>query len=219
MIKSIHFDNVIPNVFAGSPPDGGPSDIWGRSVHFEKGTSVLIEAASGRGKSSFCSYVYGLRNDFLGNIDLYDDSGKALSHTSEMFCNLRRCGIAMMFQELRLFPELTAVENVMLKSRITGYFDEKEVRTILGELGLAERLDVPCAKMSFGQMQRVAFVRALAQPADFYLLDEPVSHLDDENSIKMGRMLRERQLKDGAGVIVTSIGRRLSYEYDTVLRL
>ena len=219
MVKSILFENGLPKVFIGSPPEGGPSDVWGCNLLFEKGCSVLIESASGRGKSSFCSFVYGLRNDYVGNICLMNDAGEMLPHTSEVSCELRRRGIAMMFQELRLFPELTAVENVMLKNSITSLFDENDVRGMLCELGLEARLDVPCAILSFGQLQRVAFVRMLAQPADFYLFDEPVSHLDEENSIKMGRMLRERQCKDGAGVIVTSIGRRLAYDFDTVLRL
>ena len=127
--------------------------------------------------------------------------------------------LAMMFQEHRIFPELKAVENVLIKNQLTDYFTEKEIRERLTMLGLEQRLDTPCGKLSLGQQQRVAFVRLLAQPADFVILDEPVSHLDADNARIMGTMLRQRQLADGMGVIVTSIGQRLPYEYDKILKL
>ena len=107
----------------------------------------------------------------------------------------------------------------MLKSCLTGFADEGEVRGMLMRLGLGAHLDVPCGMMSIGQQQRVAFVRALCQPADFFLLDEPVSHIDEGNALVMAQMLTERVLSDGAGVIVTSIGYRPPYEYDHILRL
>jgi ABC-type transport system involved in cytochrome c biogenesis ATPase subunit len=107
----------------------------------------------------------------------------------------------------------------MLKNQLTDYFTEQEVREKLSALGLDDRLDTPCGKLSFGQQQRVAFVRLLAQPADFFLLDEPVSHLDSANSEIMGEMLRQRQQQDGSAVIVTSIGQRLPYAYDRILKL
>ena len=124
-----------------------------------------------------------------------------------------------MFQDCRLFPELTAVENVMLKSQLTGFVGEEEVRAMLARLGLSAHIDKPCATLSLGQQQRVAFVRALAQPCDFILLDEPISHLDDLNATIVAQMLRERQQKDGIGIIVTSVGYRLPYEYDKVLKM
>ena len=74
-------------------------------------------------------------------------------------------------------------------------------------------------KMSYGQQQRVAFVRMLCQPADFFFLDEPVSHLDDGNGQIMARILKEEAARQGAGVIVTSIGKHLPLEYDRVLSL
>lgn len=219
MIERIILNNVTPNVFIGCPPEGGPSDIWNREVVFERGKSYLIEAASGRGKSSFCSFIYGLRSDYAGNIRFLDNSGNELPVDKDAYCTMRRRTLALMFQEHRIFPELTAVENVMLKNQLTDYFTEKEIRERLTELGLGERLDYPCQKLSLGQQQRVAFVRLLAQPADFIMLDEPVSHLDAGNAEIMGTMLRKRQLQEGAAVVVTSIGHRLPYEYDQIMKL
>ena len=59
----------------------------------------------------------------------------------------------------------------------------------------------------------------LCQAADFLIMDEPVSHLDDTNSGIMADMLHERIAKDGAGLIVTSIGRDLPYDYNRIVHL
>lgn len=219
MIETIRFNNVVPNVFVGSPPEGGPSDVWQQLIDFHKGRSYLIEAASGRGKSSFCSFLCGLRSDYQGEIQLTDEHGNAIDRDEARGYILRRNSLAMMFQDHRLFPELTAVENVMLKSMLTNHYTEQEIREMLIRLGLQERLDTPCARLSLGQQQRVAFVRMLAQPADFFLLDEPISHLDITNAEIMSNMLQERVERDGAGMIVTSIGNRLPFEYNEIIKL
>lgn len=219
MIETICFNNVLPHIFAGSPPEGGPSEVWEQPLTFKKGGSYLIEAASGRGKSSFCAFLYGLRSDFQGSIRLLDAQGNPIDTTESKKCEIRKQALAMMFQEHRLFPELTAIENVLLKNRLTDYLKENEIRNMLTALGLKDRIETPCARLSFGQQQRVAFVRLLAQPADFFILDEPVSHLDAENAAIMGKMLEKRQADDGAGVIVTSIGNRLPYNYDKEIKL
>ena len=219
MIKAIKLDKVIPVFFGSTFSKDEPTDVWGKELTFTRGVTYLIEAASGRGKSSLCSFIYGLRSDYAGSIEFIDNEGKALSTTQKDLCGMRRTMLAMMFQEHRIFPELTAVENVLMKNQLTDYFTEKEIRERLTMLGLEQRLDTPCGKLSLGQQQRVAFVRLLAQPADFVILDEPVSHLDAGNARIMGTMLRQRQLADGMGVSVTSIGQRLPYEYDKILKL
>lgn len=215
MIDRIVLDKVKMKV----PLQVESSMLWNTRVEFRKGKAYLVEAASGRGKSSLCSFLCGLRNDYTGRLSFYNGEREYNTEDSMLFVALRQRGIAMMFQEHRLFPELSAVDNVMLKSSLTGFASESEVRGMLLRVGLEGHLDVPCGMMSFGQQQRVAFVRALCQPADFVLLDEPVSHLDEKNSRIMAQMLSERVQKDGLGVIVTSIGYRLPYEYDQILIL
>ena len=219
MIETILLKNVIPNVFVGSPPEGGPSDVWGQQLMFCRGKSYLIEAASGRGKSSLCAFLYALRFDYQGSIELADANGKRIELRERTMCEMRKTSLALMFQEHRLFPELTAVENVMLKNMLTNIYTEHEIRQMLSRTGLQDRLDTPCARLSLGQQQRVAFVRLLAQPADFLLLDEPISHLDEDNSRIMSEMLKEKQEREGAGVIVTSIGNRMPYDYDEIIKL
>lgn len=74
-------------------------------------------------------------------------------------------------------------------------------------------------KLSFGQQQRVAFIRALCQPFDFLFLDEPISHLDDDNSRIMGELIIAEAKAQGAGVIATSIGKHIELPYDRILQL
>jgi ABC-type phosphate/phosphonate transport system ATPase subunit len=86
-------------------------------------------------------------------------------------------------------------------------------------LGIMDKLHVKVGLMSFGQQQRVAMIRALVQPFDFILADEPISHLDSRNSQTMGEMMMEEVKRQGAGVIVTSIGKHIEMHYDKVLKL
>ena len=135
--------------------------------------------------------------------------------------DLRRHSLSLLFQELRLFPELTAWENVMIKNNLTltGYKNDKEIEAFFEQLGIADKKNSLLGKMSFGQQQRVAFIRALCQPFDFIFLDEPISHLDQENGHILSSILLKEAESRGAGVIVTSIGKHLDIRYDKVLRL
>ena len=214
-MNRIELQHVVPEVFLGR--EDLFSEIWNQAVVFEKGKSYLIEAASGTGKSSLCSFIYGYRKDYQGLIsfDLLDVRNFSVARWVE----IRQRTIGMLFQELRLFPELTAGENVFLKNKLTGYRSEKQIKAWFEELGIADKWNQPIGKMSFGQQQRVAFVRMLCQPADFYFLDEPVSHLDGVNGSIMAKILTETTAKEGSGVIVTSIGQRLELDYTSILKL
>ena len=86
-------------------------------------------------------------------------------------------------------------------------------------MGIADKWEVPLGKLSFGQQQRVAVIRALCQPFDFIFLDEPVSHLDDENGRIIASILAEEAEKQGAGIVVTSIGKHLELDYNRRLKL
>lgn len=192
-------------------------EVWGDDLCFQRGQSYLLKAASGRGKSSLCSYIYGLRKDFSGKI--YFDGRDTSSLSSSEWDVIRQTSIGVMFQDLRLFNELSPVENVMIKANLSGCYGPAEVEDMLVELGLKDKLACPVGLLSFGQQQRVAFVRMLCQSADFWILDEPVSHLDSENAHIMARMLSSHSERSGAGIIVTTIGHDLPYKYDNTLML
>ena len=96
---------------------------------------------------------------------------------------------------------------------------EYKVEECVDRLGIADKRNAKVETLSWGQQQRVAFIRALCQPFDFIFLDEPISHLDEENVRIMSQILRDEVRKHGAGLILTSIGKHLSLDYSKTLRL
>ncbi len=214
-MEKIVFDNVIPHVFAQQQNLG--SDIWKSNASFEKGKLYLVEAESGKGKSTFCSYVLGYRHDYEGRVMFDNDETKA--YKVKDWVNLRKTHLAYLFQELRLFPELTAMENIEIKNKLTNFKERKEIMEWFDRLGIADKVDTKLGHMSFGQQQRVAMARALVQPFDFLLADEPVSHLDDRNSAIMADIMMAEAKRQGAGVIITSIGKHMDLNYDKTYKL
>lgn len=215
-MEKIVFSNVLPAVFAQR--DDLTSEVWRQDVTFEKGHLYLVEAASGKGKSTFCSYILGYRHDYTGKV-LFDDTDTQTLRVAH-WVDIRKSHISHLFQELRLFPELTAYENVEIKNKLAGGFKSKaEITEWFERLGIADKLDAKIGRMSFGQQQRVAMIRALVQPFDFILADEPISHLDDNNSRIMGDIMMTEAKRQGAGVIVTSIGKHIDLDYEKTLRL
>lgn len=214
-MKSITLDNVVPEIFAHRKDLR--SDIWLGDVVFERGKNYLIEAASGQGKSSLCSYLYGQRGDYRGTI--FFDGEDISRFDTDRWSRTRRDSLSILFQEMRLFPELTAMENVRIKNQMTRAQSRETIGHWFEALGIDDKRNVQIAKMSYGQQQRVALIRALCQPFDFLLLDEPISHLDERNGDIMRDIVLSESRRLGAGVISTSIGRHLNIEYDKVLNL
>lgn len=213
---TITLDNLLPRVFAGE--DIGESDVWRKSLTVNPGERVLVQAGSGRGKSSLASFIYGQRDDYEGRI-LIDGMDVREMKTTD-WDMMRRKSISILFQELRLFPELTAMQNVQVKqSLVPGQKSEEEIRDMFRCLGIEHRIDTPVAQMSYGQQQRVALVRALCQPFELLILDEPISHLDDDNARIMAKMIRKEAEMRNAAVIVTSIGKHFDLDYTNTYAL
>ena len=213
-MNKIELHNTLPCVFEGRDVQ---SEIWLQDVTFWKGETILIEASSGTGKSSLCSYIIGYRKDYLGNI-LFDGKDIRQYRVSD-WTFIRQHTLSLLFQELRLFPELSALENVQIKNGLTGHKNNKEIEEYFERLGIADKMSAKVGRMSFGQQQRVAMIRALVQPFDFLMVDEPISHLDDVNSAIMCEIMMEEVRRQGAGVIVTSIGKHMNMSYDKTYRL
>lgn len=215
-MESITLQQVLPDVFADNPVSP-ESDLWLHDVTFRKGEYYLVEAASGTGKSSLCSFLYGARTDYAGRI-LFD-AADCRTLSVAQWGELRRRSLSMLFQDLRLFGELTVAENLALKNDLTQFLAPDRILHLLETAGIADKKDTPAGKLSFGQQQRVAFIRCLCQPFDFMLLDEPVSHLDAANGDVLSALLLEGAQAQGAGVIVTSVGSRLRLPYHKIFTL
>ena len=214
-MERISFESVLPQVFTHHKDF--KSEIWNSKVTFERGYLYLVEAESGKGKSTFCSYISGYRHDYTGHI-LFDETDISTYKMCD-WVNFRRRHISHLFQELRLFPELTAFENVEIKNQLTRWKSSTQIKEWFEQLDIADKRDVEVGKMSYGQQQRVAMMRALVQPFDFLLLDEPISHLDDNNAQTMTEIMLTEAREQEAAVIVTSIGKHTELPYERILRL
>lgn len=205
MISEISLSGALPSVFRDEPP--ACSDVWNATLSFRRGQRYIISAESGTGKSSLCAYIYGSRRDFEGEISF--DGRDIRRFSIRDWQELRRGALAYLPQDLGLFPELSAFDNVVLKNDLTDRFPPERIDAMFSLLGIAGRRDFPVGKMSIGQQQRVAVVRALCQPFDFILLDEPVSHLDERNNRIVASLVEEVAGEQGAAVISTSVGNHL----------
>lgn len=177
------------------------SQIWGKDLTLKEGQSILAYAPSGKGKSTLLHILYGLRNDFKGSFLL----GNSLSgeHTFENWQEWRSQKLSILFQDLRLFPHLTARENLDLLPVLSPHAPPVEE---WGErLEVSALLDQKISTLSLGQRQRIALIRCLRKPFRWLFLDEPFSHLDRPNTELAVRLIEEVRQKNGAGLILTSL--------------
>jgi len=188
------------------------SQIWDKACQFEKGRRYLIVAPSGKGKSTLLHCIYGLRNDYEGQVQLEGQNIREIS--PESWSALRQKKLSIVFQDLRLFGSLTALENIQLKSNLSDHLSESQIREMATQLGIANLLGKTCDSLSYGQRQRVAIIRALAQPFDFLLLDEPFSHLDTENIRIASELILDRLKAQSAGLLLVSLGEDYGLVYD-----
>lgn len=208
-IDSITLSRALPRVFVGAENEApvNRSEVWLRDLTLVRGQRYLIEAESGTGKSSLCSFIYGNRRDYVGSIKFNDTDISTFS--IKRWCDIRCRHLALLPQEMRIFPELTAMENIMIKNRLTDRFSEAEIRQLLDRLEIGMKADIRAGLLSIGQQQRVAIIRTISQPFDFILLDEPVSHLDERNNLAVAHLIEEFADQNNAGIITTSVGNPL----------
>ena len=214
-IDKIQLEGMLPRVFVSESIPS--SDVWRVKATFLRGESYLVEATSGAGKSSLCGYLYGSRDDYAGNLLFNGHDVRQFS--IDRWQQLRRTNLAYLPQELSLFPELTALQNIELKNSLTNHVEKGQIEEWLHELGIDSRRDYPVGRMSVGQQQRVGIIRALCQPFDFIILDEPVSHLDESNNLKAAEMIVAEARRQDAGIIATSVGNPILIDHTRTLKL
>lgn len=142
------------------------------SYKFSESGIVCITAPSGRGKTTLLRLIAGLEKA---------DSGEILSNGV----------ISLLFQEDRLLPWLTTIENISCVIRQKNADKEKIANELLAKLGLSGNENEKIENLSGGMKRRVAFARALALSPDILLLDEPFVGLDDNTKALLMQMIQE----------------------------
>lgn len=191
--------------------------IWNRELSFSKEEKIQLIAPSGSGKTSFIHFLYGLRKDYKGNI-LFNKKNIA-GFDAEEIAGYRSSHLSIVFQDLRLFADHTAYENIHIKKILNPFCTEDSIFEMAERLGISNKLNQPAGICSYGEQQRIAIIRALQQPFDFLILDEPFSHLDENNSKKAMALIEEEVKKRNAGIILADLEQVDFFKEDRTLRL
>lgn len=195
--------NLLPTYFEKSRTQ--TSEIWGKDLTWAKGELIKIVAPSGSGKSSLVNFLYGMRRDFDGTIR-YDQQDIRRVNQEEIAV-MRKDHISIVFQDLRLFPGQTVQENLEIKRQLNPFHPAEKIREMAERLGIGNKLNSLARTCSYGEQQRVAIIRALMQPFDFLLLDEPFSHLDNNNSLRAMELMLEEAKARQASIIFADLER------------
>jgi len=194
------------------------SQVWNQTININKGEQVLVSAPSGKGKSSFISLLYGLRRDYTGYYKI--DGVDTAQFSAARWSDFRSFEASIVFQDLRLLMDYSVWDNLALKGKLTGSeFDKNSVYTMAEVLGIEFLLEKKCSQLSYGERQRVAIIRSLLQKPDFFIMDEPFSHLDEKNSDKALELIQNEAIKIGSGLIITTLGSNYGWAFDRLILL
>ena len=174
---------------------------------------VVMIGASGSGKSTFLRCINHLEKIDGGRLSVdgdlvgYRQRGTKLHELKDSEIAGKRAEIGMVFQRFNLFPNMTALENIMVGPVEVKGESKAEVRkrasSLLDRVGLGDRGDAHPAQLSGGQQQRVAIARALAMQPKLMLFDEPTSALDPELVGEVLDVMRELASGGMTMIVVT----------------
>jgi len=194
--------------------------LKGLDLEVRKGDVVGVVGPSGSGKSTLLHLLGALDRPTLGRV--YLDEKDVFGMPEDRLAYFRNTNVGFIFQFHHLLPEFTAGENVCMPALIRGESFEDamaKARQLLGEVGLAERIDHKPSELSGGEQQRVAVVRALINEPRILLADEPSGNLDEENGTHLHKLLVQLSRDRGLTVIVATHNPDLMRRSDRVMRL
>ena len=187
------------------------------SLSYEAGRPVLAEinfalpeggfyfltGPSGAGKSSLLRLMHGAERPTSGRVFLF---GQDITYATRTDLAKLRRQIGIVFQDFRLIPHLTALENAALPLRLAGAdegYVNRHVRELLEWVGVGHRAHALPAELSGGEQQRVAIARAVMGKPKLLLADEPTGNVDDDNAIKLFHLFDELH-KTGMAVVLAT---------------
>ncbi len=169
--------------------------LRGISLEVAQGEAVFLCGASGAGKTTLLYTLAGLERPEAGTVEF--EGRRLYEGSAGSQAKMRNEKMGFVFQGYFLLPELTALENVTLPSRIGGNAKSESAEASLRDVGLAERMHHLPAELSGGEQQRVAIARALTNDPDIIFADEPTGNLDSKTGDTIIDLLlglaRERQ--------------------------
>jgi putative ABC transport system ATP-binding protein len=175
----------------------------GMSVTFPAGGFAAIMGPSGSGKSTLLHCMAGLDRPTSGSVRIGDTELTELGEND--LTRLRRDRLGFIFQAFNLIPTLTAAENIELPLRLAGVTPDRDwLDSLIGTMGLGDRLDHRPAELSGGQQQRVAAARALATRPDIVFGDEPTGNLDSHSGGELLGLLQRSARQLGQTIVMVT---------------
>jgi cell division transport system ATP-binding protein len=182
------------------------------SFSINAGELCYLTGKSGSGKSTIINLISGIETPQSGLVEVF---GRAFGHLSENEISIIRQKMGIIFQDFRLFPHLSVIENVAISLKIRGFsWDKSLIRAIdsLKSLGLAHAAKMHPAELSGGEQQRVVIARAIVSEPRFILADEPTGNLDDENARILMNIIVSLS-KAGTAILFATHNRNLISEF------
>jgi cell division transport system ATP-binding protein len=182
------------------------SDI---NLKIPKGDFVFLTGQSGAGKSTLLKLLYADLSPTRGQV-LID--GVNLSRLTRSQIPLLRRSIGVVFQDYKLLPNRTVLENVAITLEVLGWGKRdigKKVYHILKQMGLEDKVNSTPLRLSGGEQQRVALARALVNDPKILIADEPTGNLDEENKEQILAIFKEANIR-GTTVVVATHDRRVT---------
>jgi cell division transport system ATP-binding protein len=193
----IRFENV------GMRYGMGPEVLRDINFHLRPGSFHFLTGPSGAGKSSLLKLMYLMSRPSRGLITMF---GHNMATTPRHKLPALRRRIGVVFQDFHLLDHLSAIDNVALPLRITGFNDEKVVEhagELLKWVGLADRLQARPATLSGGEKQRVAIARAVIGRPSLLVADEPTGNVDPAMGSRLMHLFQEMN-KIGTTVVIAT---------------
>lgn len=181
---------------------------------------VSIVGASGAGKSTLLHIIGTLSKPDSGRVII--DETDVLSLSDKELARFRNTRIGFVFQAHHLLPEFTALENVMIPALIAGKSRKEaswDAFELLGQLGLAERVNHKPSELSGGEQQRVAIARALVNRPAVLFADEPSGNLDSKNKGELHRLFFDLRDRYGITIIIVTHDKELAALSDRTLEM
>jgi cell division transport system ATP-binding protein len=198
----VRFENV------GMRYGAGREVLHDITMRLAPGEFYVLTGPSGAGKSSLLKLIYLAERPSRGLISLF---GRDLATTPRGDLPALRRRIGVVFQDFRLVPHLSALDNVALPLRVAGLHNnriEANVVELLRWVGLAEEIDAKPATLSGGQQQRVAIARAVISKPSLLLADEPTGNVDDVIAARLLRLFEELN-RQGTTIVIATHNERL----------
>ncbi|ACH38306.1 cell division ATP-binding protein FtsE [Citrifermentans bemidjiense Bem] len=189
------------------------------TLKIPKGDFVFLTGQSGAGKSTLLKLIYAELSPTRGQVII---DGANVTRLSRKEIPYLRRSIGVVFQDYKLLPNRTVLENVAITLEVLGWGKRdigKKVYHILKSMGLEDKVNSTPLRLSGGEQQRVALARALVNDPKILIADEPTGNLDDENKEQILSIFKEANIRGTTVVVATHDRRVIENSHRRVIRL